>query len=308
MSAQRCEEYQYSVAKLCDALDFFEPRVIDWIRQVGEEPRFHTKQWEWAQILEARRLYADSARTLVGLGTGTELILPVLARDAEQIIATDLYESPGAWKHTAGRRPDEVFPELDNLRVHSMDMRKIDLPPESADFVWSLCSIEHVGHIEEILDALRQAGRLLKPGGLMAITTEYAFSERSLYVPRIPSGNFFYLDQQKIRRMFTDTGLHLVEPIDLRLSTHPMNVPVWEHLNNSVPNLPHVLYRAQPLPLYGVYAACICLVLSREDHGNDYFIEDPQREEKLAPLFKLGRSVSRRLTTPLRWWYGRDRW
>jgi hypothetical protein len=107
-----------------------------------------------------------------------------------------------------------------------------------------------------------------------------------------------------VRRFFTDTGLHCVEPIDLRVSTHPFNVPVWNKLIDrmGVVNLPHVLYRVQPMPVRGTYSACISIILSKEDHGNDRFIEDPNQAEKLKPMFELGRSVSRRLTLPTRWW------
>src|SRR5205085_993543 len=66
--------------------------------------------------------------------------------------------------------------------------------------------------------------------------------------------------------------------------------------------LPHVTYRVQPLPLRGTYGTCVSVVLSREDHGNDRFIEDPDQAERLKPLFEVGRRVSRKLTKPTRWW------
>src|SRR5262245_13879295 len=118
--------------KLIDAVDFFRPEIVEHVRRIGEEPRFHSKQWEYAMLLETRRRYAAGARRLVGLGCGCELSIPAMCEGAEEVIITDLYGKKGAW-NTAARRPDERWPNLAGLRVHSMNMRQIDLPPESAD-------------------------------------------------------------------------------------------------------------------------------------------------------------------------------
>ena len=295
----RCD-LPYSTAKLCDALDFFRPEVIDWIRAVGEEPRLHNKQWEYAQVLEARKRYAPNAKRLVGLGCGIDAIIPKLAETAELVTATDLYGRPGAWK-AAQQRPDEFYPQVKNLRVHPMNMRQIDLPRGAFDFVWSLCAVEHVGSADDVIDTVRQAGELLAPGGVMAITTEFTFAKRPFYAPARPSGTM-YFDATMLRRLYTETGLHFVEPMDLRVSTHPMNVPVWDQINNrGLVNVPHILYRAQPLPFHGCWAATASVVLSREDHGTDRLIEDPEQDERLAPLFALGRSLNFRLAPLTRW-------
>ena len=80
-----------SVCKINDAVDFFRPEVIAHIRRVGEEPRLHGKQWEYAQVLEARERYAPNARRILGLGCGREATIPVLCEGAEEFVASDLY-------------------------------------------------------------------------------------------------------------------------------------------------------------------------------------------------------------------------
>ncbi len=290
------------LSKVVDALDFFRPEVVAQIARTGEAPRMHNKQWEYAMVLEARRRLAPNARRIVALGAGCEPSLPLLAEGAEELVATDLYGAEGAWGDAA-QRPDRVYPHAKNLRVHTMDMRKVDLPEGSFDFVSSLCAVEHVGRADAIVDAVRQAGRLLAPGGAMFLSTEYTFADEDFWVPPLPKATTLFMAKRTLERFWKETGLHLVEPLDLRVSTHPFNVPLWDQINNhGYRNLPHVLYRTQPLPLYGCYAGVVCMVLSREDHGCDRVIEDPDQMAKLEPLFEMGRKMSRRLTSPVRWW------
>jgi len=288
--------------KLIDAVDFFRPEMVDHIRRIGEEPRFHSKQWEYAMLLEAHRRYAADARCLVGLGCGCELSIPAICEGAEQVITTDLYGKKGVW-NTAARRPDECWPSLACLRVHTMDMRHIDLPRESADFVWAICAIEHVGGMEDVLGVVRQVKNLLRPEGIFFLSTEYSFSARTFRWNERNSSSL-YFSKADLRRFFEDTGLHLVEPLDLRISSHPFNIPVWDLLERvGAINLPHVLYRKQPAPFFGTYAGTVTLVLSRVDRGNDRILEDAAQHERLKPLFDTGRRISRRLSPPWRWWW-----
>lgn len=297
----------WSPCKLADAIDFFRPELMTQIRRLGQQPRFHTKQWEYAQLLETAARFAPKARAMVGLGCGVEPTIPYLAAAADEVVATDLYGMPGAWKN-AKTRPDEVWPEIKNLRVHSMNMREIDLPAESADFVWSLCAVEHAGPPDTIVDVVRQAGKLLRPGGVFFLSTEFTFEEAPFFAPNSWSGTLF-LDRNMLKRLFTETGLHLVEPLDLRLSTHPMNVPVWDQMNNlGSYNIPHVIYRCQPMPFWGTYGGTVSMLLGREDRGADYLLEDSEQRQRLQPLWRLGRKISRRLTLPSRWWMTLGRW
>ena len=238
---------------------------------------------------------------MIGLGCGFEATIPNMAKAADEVTVTDLYGLEGAW-HNAHKRPDEVWPELKNLHVHAMNMTQLDLPDESADFVWSLCAVEHVGHADAVVEVVRRAGRLLKPGGRMFISTEWTFDDQPFYAPARPSGTLF-LDKSNVRRLFTETGLHLTAPVDLRMSTHPFNVAVWDQAaNKGFVNVPGTIYRTQPMPFWGCYAGCLSLVLCREDLGKDFFVEDPDQRAHLEPLFRLGRQISRRLTLPTRWW------
>ncbi|MCK6586266.1 MAG: class I SAM-dependent methyltransferase [Polyangiaceae bacterium] len=285
----------WSPCKLCDAMDFFRPGFVEHMARVGELPWFHAKQWEYFQLLETRRVYAPNARVLVGLGCGCELTIPPLAEGAEEVIATDLYGRKGAWD-VAQRRPDEVYPQLKNLRVHSMDMRKIDLPPGSADFVWSLCAVEHVGGIDEVADTLRQAGRLLSDSGVLFVSTEYNLGP----IPYRDRSTLF-LDRPMIERVVRESGLYVVAPIELRLTEHPFNIPLWSGARKKYEFVPHITYRAQKHPLDGTFGTVISFVLSREDRKLPLFDESPDLPRVVERLADLGREGNRRLAPPWKW-------
>lgn len=53
---------------------------------------------------------------------------------------------------------------------HICDIRELDFADESADLVYSCAAIEHVGR-REWVDLLREWRRVLKPGGLLRVST-----------------------------------------------------------------------------------------------------------------------------------------
>ncbi len=271
-----------------DALDFFLPHVSEHLATVGEVPRLHCKQWEYAQLLEVRRRLAPDAKRLVGLGCGCE--------GAEEITVTDLYEREGAWD-VARVDPRKAFPSMENLRVHSMDMRKIDLPERSADFVWSLCAVEHVGSLYDVIETVRQAASLLTDDGKLFISTELNLSG-SYYRTKTT----LYLTVDMIEKIVRNSGLYPVAPIRIALSSHPMNTPVEAKVNDEHGAIPHIIYRHQQRPGDGIFATVVSFVLSRHDHGHPIVEVDPELETTLRALGTEGRRLNRRLVPPWKWW------
>jgi SAM-dependent methyltransferase len=53
---------------------------------------------------------------------------------------------------------------------HLCDIRKLDFADETADMIYSCAAIEHVGR-REWVDLLREWRRVLKPGGLLRVST-----------------------------------------------------------------------------------------------------------------------------------------
>jgi SAM-dependent methyltransferase len=57
-----------------------------------------------------------------------------------------------------------------------MNGRALRFPPDTFDGVFCSSSIEHFGRFEDVANAAYEMGRVLKPGGLLTISTEYLIS------------------------------------------------------------------------------------------------------------------------------------
>ena len=54
-----------------------------------------------------------------------------------------------------------------------MNATQLLMPDDSVDFVYSVSSIEHFGGLRVALAHVREAARVLKPGGVLAFSTEF---------------------------------------------------------------------------------------------------------------------------------------
>lgn len=142
------------------------------------------KWWEWAMVLRAAEQYGylDSGKLALGIGSGFEPPMFALASRTRMTIATDLYGETAFSEHEASeemlRSPAGRcdFPYDDaGLLVARMDACDIPYADESYDFLFSCSSLEHFGKSDRIALAMREAYRVLKPGGAYAISVDYAF-------------------------------------------------------------------------------------------------------------------------------------
>jgi SAM-dependent methyltransferase len=60
--------------------------------------------------------------------------------------------------------------------VQHMDMCDLQYEDDTFDGLFSSGSIEHVGDFEAVADAAREIGRVLKPGAIASISTEFKIS------------------------------------------------------------------------------------------------------------------------------------
>jgi SAM-dependent methyltransferase len=211
---------------------------LDLLRSLGltdDKLVMHRKPYEFTQLLfGCRRLgMLREDASFISIGAGHEQVLYWLANHVQRVVATDLYE--GAWQGELAKEGDPVvledpdqyapFPyRRDHLAFMKMDGRQLDFPDGAFDVSYSLSSIEHFGGYEGARQTIREMARVLKPGGILALATEYVISgppHQETFQPR------------EVHELLRESGLELVEPIDesvyRRYETRPVNIQLEPH-------------------------------------------------------------------------------
>lgn len=149
------------------------------------------KDWEVAMALKTLREQGITSpdAIILGVGAAKERTVFELAngKDCRFVIPSDLYFNMGAWADWAGTEfvkhpglhvPDGI--ECDHWRIlpRHADMCNLPFPDNSIDGIFSSGSIEHVGKAgifdgDAIAQAAREIGRVLRPGGVASISTEW---------------------------------------------------------------------------------------------------------------------------------------
>jgi SAM-dependent methyltransferase len=226
----------------CSIEHFASEELLPVIREVFPEeiasaPAFPAgrevrKYWEVAMSVRALRelgaLRPDSR--ILGVGAGAEPTTFFLTKHAGEVVATDLYLGAGAWEGDA-RPAMLVAPgsctradfRPERLTVRHMDARVLQFPDESFDGIFSSSSIEHFGSDEEIAAAAYEMGRVLKPGGVLALTTELLVMGPS-GAKGWPGCRLFA--EADLRRLVVEaSGLELVGDLDLGVSPATLEAP-----------------------------------------------------------------------------------
>lgn len=230
--------------RTCNLADFRDPAIREVIRDVfaHELPLFpadypdgvaDSKQWEIAMGVRALRDFGALRRDarLLGIGAGTEATTFYLSRHVQQVVATDIYAGAGPWADVA---PSGFLVEPrafagDNacnpkriLPLHQ-DARALDLPDDEYDGVYSSGSIEHFGSLASVASAAYEIGRVLKPGGIATIATEFK-------VAGPPDGDgwdpsVILFSPAKLRRFIVEaSGLEPVDELTVDLSEETLSV------------------------------------------------------------------------------------
>lgn len=206
--------------RVCRVSDFADLRG-DILSIYGMDPVSAEFRKHWEVGMSARGLrdfgaLHDRAR-LLGVGAGTERTSFWLTQYAEQVFATDLYYEDG-WPEWADHRmlvdPSPWAGAAWNpqrMVVQHMDGRTLRYPDAFFDGIYSASSIEHFGTLDDVAQSAAEMGRVLKPGGVIALTTEWRISgtEGNGW------GNVIVFNEDTLNRYVIEpTGCELVDAPD----------------------------------------------------------------------------------------------
>ncbi|MGE3843746.1 MAG: methyltransferase domain-containing protein [Vicinamibacterales bacterium] len=176
----------------------------------------HRKAYEFGQLLFGLTklgLVREDVHVL-SVGAGHEPVLYWLANRVGQVTATDMYV--GEWQGKGAREGDASVLQdatryapfsyrAERLRFLRMDGRYLAFADRTFDVVYSLSSIEHFGGFDGARAAVADMARVLKPGGVLALATEYCLPGPAHHEAFQP---------EQIQTLLQHDALELVEPID----------------------------------------------------------------------------------------------
>lgn len=241
--------------KLCEFEDFRDPEMVAIIRDVCSHkaayfpPSFpegleHRKDWEVAMAVRSFEHFGILRRdaTILGVAAGTEDTLFYLTRRVGQVFATDRYLVPGDWQPLAPPlmliEPEAIAPydfEPNRLVVQHMDGRWLRYPDGTFDGVFSSGSIEHFGQLQDAAYSAFEMGRVLKPGGILSLTTEFRLTGPPEGIGW-PGLTLLFSKQNLLHYIVEASGLELVDEPEFSVSDATLAVPrnlsqvVQEHL------------------------------------------------------------------------------
>jgi SAM-dependent methyltransferase len=191
------------------------------------------KIWETTQIAYGLRELGLLGGDAVGFGVGcgVEPLLYFFARHTQHLFATDLYGFgwPGAQLDML-IHPEKYAPydyPQDRLTMLQMNAQQLLMPDACVDFVYSISSIEHFGPLRSALNHVQEAARILKPGGVLAFSTEFVLRAGSV---ASVGDNTSFFNRTTLEWLIFNSGMELIEPLQLSPAQELLDSPATIHL------------------------------------------------------------------------------
>jgi hypothetical protein len=196
----------------------------------------HRKVWEYAfmaQALFERGMLGPQKRGL-GFAVGQEPLSALYAAFGCEILATDLapdHARTKAWSksgqhanalHSLNQRGicnPELFAQ--NVQFRFVDMRYLPDDLGVFDFLWSSCSLEHLGHLKMGENFIYESLKYLRPGGVAVHTTEYNLSSNFFTPSRGYNVIYRKRDFERMAKKLRQQG-HRIE-LDFRKGDLPLD-------------------------------------------------------------------------------------
>jgi Methylase involved in ubiquinone/menaquinone biosynthesis len=167
---------------------------------------------------------------ILGVGAGSEATIFWLTRHVKRVFATDLYLTEDSWSAMDSGAGMLHAPEgettLDwnprRLVVQHMNALELRYEDNSFDGIFSSGSIEHFGGLDDIHRSVEEMYRVVRPGGVVALATEFRLAGPP---PGLPGTVLF--DESELRQvLLTDLDWELASPLDFSISDETMAAPV----------------------------------------------------------------------------------
>ncbi len=216
---------------ICREDHFRLPEYHRWCAELREAPVFQRKQWEFVYILAAleRAGFLVAGARALGFGVGRELLPALFAARGIQVVATDQAltaavssgwveyglhaDGLGALSHPQ-LVSDEVLRRQVSFRVADMNHVPDDLT--GFDFLWSACSMEHIGTLDRTLAFVERSLACLRPGGVAVHTTEFNCGSDDHTITSGPTVLLRRRDFVALAERLRRHG-HVMAPIDVAL-------------------------------------------------------------------------------------------
>lgn len=247
------EEPPYTEHQLCELVNprrWLEKQWFDFLLdmrviQPGLQ-QMHRKGFEWVQTvfgLHKLGLLNDDSRAL-GVGSGHEALVYYLANHLGEVVATDLYE--GAWTSEGGREgdpsvlqdPERYAPfeyRKDHLKFMRMNGCELEFEDNSFDVAFSISSIEHFGGHDNSAKSMAEMGRVIRPGGVIAVATEMVINGKK--------DREFFRPEDLLEYVVAPTGCKLVQMPEFILPAHAVANP--SKLPEEMMHTPHLVLTAR---------------------------------------------------------------
>jgi SAM-dependent methyltransferase len=220
--------------RLCNFEDWDDPALQATMRRVLSNfakayPHYpkgieHRKAWEYAHVLNGlERLGAIRPESmLLSVAGGHEETAYYLTTLVRWVFLVDIYGVggfSGSEAQTTVLTDPDKFASIpynrNRLVVQYMNALDLRFEENTFDGVFCMSSIEHFGGVSGAVESLKQMHRVLKPGGIAAITTECVVNG----APVFDQPGLCLFTPAMIEDLTKSVpGLSLVEPVDFTIT------------------------------------------------------------------------------------------
>ncbi|MBX6314123.1 MAG: class I SAM-dependent methyltransferase [Isosphaeraceae bacterium] len=234
-----------SLSRVCNLEDFAHPALRETIRAVfphdcerfgADFPigREYRKHWEVAlavKTLTDLGAVRDDAEIL-GVGAGNEPTLFWLTNRVRRVFATDRYLIGDDWTTAVQGAmlvdPARHWPSAWNPRrlvVQHMNPLDLRFENNSIDGIFTCDTIEHLPRALDVRRAMAEMYRVLKPGGVLSLATQFRLTGPA---PGMP-GTLLFNEDELHEKILGGQPWELAEPFDPAISEATLATAVDFH-------------------------------------------------------------------------------